>query len=150
MWKDLAKAYIPACMDCMCDKGQTSKLSSPLHPLPIPEGCRDSIAINFIRSFPQDNCFNCIVTITDHLGSDIWIAPTHIAILAECFATQFFDLWYCENELLLSIVSNHNKIFVSKFWKALMTLTGVKLKMSSAYHPETDGSNECSNKTVVV
>jgi hypothetical protein len=30
-----------------------------------------------------------------------------------------------------------------------MKLTGVKLKMSSAYHPETDGSSECSNKTVI-
>jgi hypothetical protein len=25
---------------------------------------------------------------------------------------------------------------------------GVKLKLSSAYHPETDGSSKCSNKTI--
>ena len=29
-----------------------------------------------------------------------------------------------------------------------MKLTGVGLKMSSAYHPETNGSNECTNKPV--
>ena len=27
-------------------------------------------------------------------------------------------------------------------------LTGVKLKMSSAYHPEMDGTSEHSNKTI--
>lgn len=31
-------------------------------------------------------------------------------------------------------------------WKMLNELTGVKLKMSSAYHPQTDRSSECSNK----
>ena len=90
-----------------------------------------------------------IVTITDRLGSDVRIAPTHINIIAEQFATQFFDLWYCENGLPLDIVSDRDKLFISKFWKALAKLTGVKLKMSSSYHPETDGASEHSNKTVV-
>ena len=33
--------------------------------------------------------------------------------------------------------------------EALHKLTGVKLKLSSAYHPKTDSSSECSNKTVM-
>jgi hypothetical protein len=105
--------------------------------------------INFVGPCPQDDGFDCIVTITDRLGLDIRIVPTHSNISAECFAAQFFDLWYCENGLPLNIVSDRDKIFVSKFWKALTKLTGIKLKMSSAYHPETDGSSERSNKSVV-
>ena len=121
---------------------------SPLHPLPIPDGRGDSIAIDFIGPLPVDEGFDCIVTITDRLGTDVWIAPTHTDITAERFATQFFDLWYCENGLPLNIVSDRDKLFISKFWKALHKLTGVKLNMSSAYHPEMDGSSEQSNKTV--
>src|SRR5882762_8116442 len=37
---------------------------------------------------------------------------------------------------------------MSQFWRALHKLTGVTLKLSSAYHPETDGSSERSNKTI--
>ena len=37
---------------------------------------------------------------------------------------------------------------MSRFWKALHKLTGIKLKMSTAYHPETDGASERTNKTV--
>jgi hypothetical protein len=74
---------------------------------------------------------------------------THSTIAAEHFAAQFFDLWYCENGLPLDIISDHNKLFISKFWKALVKLTGVKLKMLSSYHPETDGSSKCTNKSVV-
>jgi hypothetical protein len=96
----------------------------------------------------MDEGYNCIVTITDRLGADVRIAPMHADITAERFAAQFFDLWYCENGLPLNIVSDRDKLFISKFWKALHKLTGVKLNMSSAYHPETDGSSERSNKTV--
>ena len=60
----------------------------------------------------------------------------------------FFDNWYCDNGLPLDIISNRDKLFVSKFWKALHVLTGTKIKMSSSYHPETDGSSECTNKMV--
>ena len=35
-----------------------------------------------------------------------------------------------------------------RFWKAVMALWGVKLKMSTAYHPETDGSSKHMNKTI--
>lgn len=149
MRQDLEEAYIPACVKCQRNKSSTKKPPGPLHPLPIPDGCRDSIAIDFIGPLPVDNGFDCIVTITDHLGADVHIAPTHVDVTAERFAAQFFDLWYCENGLLLNIVSDRDKIFVSKFWKALHILTGIKLKMSSAYHPETDGSSERSNKTVI-
>ncbi len=63
-------------------------------------------------------------------------------------AALFFDHWYCENGLPLEIVSNHDKLFVSKFWKALHKLMGVHLMMSSSFHPQTDSSSECSNKMV--
>ena len=69
--------------------------------------------------------------------------------MAQELAEIFFHEWYCENGLPLEIVSDRDKLFVSHFWKALHQLTGVKLKMSSSYHPETDSASERSNKTVI-
>jgi hypothetical protein len=37
---------------------------------------------------------------------------------------------------------------MAKFWKALLALTGVHLKMSTAYHPQTDGASKHTNKTL--
>ena len=60
----------------------------------------------------------------------------------------FIDHCYCKNGLPSEIISDRDKLFVAKFWKALHKLIGVKLKLSTAYHPETDGSSERTNKTV--
>jgi len=120
----------------------------PLHPLPIPNDRGDSVAMDFIRLLPIDENFDCILSMTNRLGSDIRIVPTRMDITAEDLALLFFNHWYCENGLLKDIVSDRDKLFVSKFWRALHKLTGVKLKLSSGYHPEMDRSSERSNKTI--
>ena len=121
----------------------------PLHPLPVPKQRGNSVAIDFIRPLPPDRGHNSIITFTDHLGSDLQIIPSQTTITVEQLAEVFFDCWYCENGLPLEIISDHDKLFMSGFWKALHVLTSVRLKMSTSYHPETDGSSEHSNKTVI-
>lgn len=141
--------YILSCADCQRNKSTTSKPIGPLHPLPVSDTCCDSIVIDFIRPLPLDNIFDTIITFTDQLGSNIKIVPSFSSLTAEQLAETFFNKWYCENSLPLDIVSNQDKLFMSHFWKTLHSLTGVKLKMSTSYHPETDGSSEQTNKTVI-
>jgi len=148
MQRDLKQGYVTSCPDCQCNKSSKTKPYGPLHPLPIPNQHGDSIAIDFIGPLPEDGGHNCIITFTDRLGSDIQLVPTHTDITAEDLAYLFFNKWYCENGLLSDIVSDRDKLFMSRFWKALHKLTGVKLKLSTAYHPETDGASEQMNKTV--
>lgn len=136
MSKELEKYYVPSCVSCQCNKSTTTKPIGPLHPLPIPEQQGDSVGIDFIGPLPKDGEFDCIVTFTDRLGSNIQIVPTSINLTAEQLADVFFDKWYCENGLLLEIISDCDKLFISQFWKALHKLMGVKMKMSTAYHPK--------------
>lgn len=148
MCKDLEDVYVPSCKQCQRNKNHTSKPPGPLHPLPVPDARFDSVAIDFIGPLPPDDGYDSIITMTDQLGADLCIVPSHTTLTAKQFAIIFFDHWYCENGLPTNIVSDWDKIFLSKFWKALTKLTGVKLKMSTAYHPETDGASERSNKTI--
>jgi hypothetical protein len=102
-----------------------------------------------VGPLPKDNGFDTIVTMTDRLNADIQLAPCNSNMTAEEFTLIFFDKWFCENGCPLKLITDRDKLFVSCFWKALMKLSGIKHKMSMAYHPQTDGASERSNKTVV-
>jgi hypothetical protein len=145
---DLEEAYIPSCMECLQNKSGTSQPTGPLHLLPVADQCGMDIAMDFVRPLPSDHGFDCLLTITNRIGSDIRIIPTNTTISTKHLALLFFDNWYCENTLPSSIACDRDNLFVSQFWKSLTKLTGVKLKISTAYHPETDGSSERSNKTI--
>src|SRR6266404_3293192 len=149
MQRDLEEAYIPSCPECHRNKARTSKPIGPLHPLPIPDQRCDSVAMDFIGPLPPDRGFDMILTLTDRSGSDVRLVPTKSTATTEDIAHVFFTTWYCENGLPLEIISDRNKLFVSRFWRTLHQLTGIDLKMSSAYHPQTDGSSERTNKTII-
>ena len=69
---------------------------------------------------------------------------------AKDIAELFHCTWYRQFGLPRTIVSDRDKLFLSKFWKELHRLLNVKIKLSTAYHPETDGSTESANKTIIV
>ncbi|RDB23650.1 Transposon Tf2-9 polyprotein [Hypsizygus marmoreus] len=149
MRRDLVRAYVPSCTECQRNKARTSKPPGPLHPLPVPDKRFDSVAIDFVGPLPKDEGFDEIVTMTDRLGADVQIVPCVSSQTAEQFAALFFNHWVCENGMPSEIITDRDKLFISKFWKALMKLSGIQHRLSTSYHPETDGSSERSNKTVI-
>jgi hypothetical protein len=46
------------------------------------------------------------------------------------------------------IISDRDPRFTAHFWKAFWTALGTTLAMSTAYHPQTDGQTENTNKTL--
>ena len=67
---------------------------------------------------------------------------------AEDTANAFFSNIFKNHGMPDSIASDRDPKFTFKFWDHLMKLCGVKLKMSTRKHPQTDGATEIMNRMV--
>ena len=52
------------------------------------------------------------------------------------------------HRILKSFTTDRDKLFTSNFWKTLVAAIGIQHKLSTAYHPETDGQTERTNQTL--
>ena len=59
-----------------------------------------------------------------------------------------FEHIYKLHGILERIISDRDSLFTSKFWKRLHHLVGTQLRMSSVFHPQTNGTTEHANRTV--
>jgi hypothetical protein len=69
---------------------------------------------------------------------------------AVSIAKVFFDNIIMLHSISCSIVSDHDPIFTSIFWTEIFRLSEVQLRMSTAFHPQTDDQSELTNKILGV
>ena len=60
-------------------------------------------------------------------------------------ARLFLDHIFRLHGLLDTIVSDRGSQFISAFWEHLTSSLGIKRKLSTAYHPQTDAQMERAN-----
>ena len=118
-----------------------------LKPLPIPDRLWREISVDFITDLPEsEKCTNLMV-ITDRLGKGIILEPMR-TIEAKDVARVFLRIFYRQHGLPTAIVSDRGSQFTSILWKRICYLLGIVRRLSTAYHPETDGATERMNQTV--
>ncbi|GJR27435.1 putative reverse transcriptase domain-containing protein [Tanacetum coccineum] len=54
----------------------------------------------------------------------------------------------CRHGVPVSIISDRDSHFTSRFWISLQEVLGTNLDMSTAYHPQTDGQSERTIQTL--
>jgi hypothetical protein len=104
--------------------------------------------MDFIEGLPQSCRKNTILIVVDRLSKS-----THFLALAYPYTTNMVVEKFVDSVVKLhgmprSIISDMDPIFISPFWREFFKMSGIKLQMSSAYHPQRDEQFEVVNKCV--
>jgi hypothetical protein len=140
--------FVKQCVVCQQAKHLHSKPDGLLQPLPIPDGIWRELTMDFVVGLPMSSGANVIMVVVDRLTKYAHLISLKHPFNASTVAQVFLDSVVKLHGVPLSIVSNSDKIFISRLWKELFLALGTKLQFTTAYHPQTDGQSERVNQCI--
>ena len=141
---ETVRRYVASCHICSRAKPSREKYQGLLKPLPVPERRWKHISVDFVTELPAcQGCTN-IMVVTCRLSKMAHFIPCS-DIEAPTVARLFLKHVWKHHGLPDSIVSDRGTQFVSAFWDELTRQLKIDARLSSAYHPETDGQTERTN-----
>lgn len=141
------KRFTRNCRDCCSNKPWRTRYQGLLKPLPVPERVWQELSMDFITDLPESNGCTNILVVTDRLTKAV-IFEACPNTTTETLVDRFVRSVLRNHGLPRAIVSDRGTQFVSIFWKALCRRLSIEQRLSTAYHPETDGSTERMNQTL--
>ena len=145
-WRGMKKGiseYVSKCLICQQVKVEHQVPFGLLNSLPIPQWKWENITMDFISGFPlTQRKHDSVWVIVDRLTKSTHFLPVRLDYsmdrLAELYVSEIFRL----HGIPLSIVSNRDPQFTSRFWKELQSAFDTRLNFSTDFHPQTDGQIE--------
>ena len=139
MKKDIA-LYVAKCLTCSQVKAEHQKPSGLLQQLELPVWKWEMITMDFITKLPRTSRGNdTIWVIVDRLTKSAHFLPMKETYSMDKLAKLYVNDIVSLHGVPLSIVSDRDSRFTSRFWKSFQDALGTKLNLSIAYHPQTDG-----------
>ncbi|KAK8942843.1 hypothetical protein KSP39_PZI009654 [Platanthera zijinensis] len=115
-------------------------------PFRSPTAYEDDIAMDFITRMPRSQGYDCILVIVDRLSKYAHFIPLRHPYFAATVTDSFIQGVVRLHGFPRSIISDRDPLFLSIFWTTLFHLQGSRLRMSTTYHPQTDGQSEALNR----
>nr|GEZ27416.1 putative reverse transcriptase domain-containing protein [Tanacetum cinerariifolium] len=139
MKKDIAM-YISKCLTCSKVKAKHHKPSGLLQQPEIPEWKWENITMDFANKLPRTRSgHDSIWVIVDRLTKSAYFLAVREDYKTEKLARLYINEIIARHGVCVSIISDRDSYFTSRFWKSLQKALGTQLDLSTAYHLETDG-----------
>jgi transposase InsO family protein len=103
--------------------------------------------MDFITNLLTVKTKNSILVVVDRFTKMAHSTPCSKSIIAEETTQLVLDEIVQLHGLPEEIVSGRGSQFASKLWPRLFELLGIDIRLSSAFHPETDGQTKWTNQT---
>jgi len=141
--------FVRSCPECQRNKAARHQPYGLTSPLELPYAPWQSIAMDFITELPLSGGCDQLWVVIDRFTKMAHFLPLKIekktaADLAVIFAKE---IWR-HHGLPTDIVSDRDSRFTSETWREFLRSSGIRPRMSTAFHPQTDGQTERLNQTI--
>ena len=113
-----------------------------LQPLPVPQQRWQDLTTDFITGLPLSEGFDAIWVVVCRLSKERHYVPCTASdegTSAESTAMMLIREVFRLHRLPASIISDRGPQFIATVWKSFCKRLGISAKLSTAFHPKTDG-----------
>lgn len=152
--RNAIEEYVRSGPICKRNKHERHAPYGLLQPLQVPQRPWESVAMDFIVKLPASadpvtgESFDSILVIVDRFTKFGRFIPCRETWGAEKLAHIFVKNVVANHGTPQTLITDRDKLFTSNFWTSLSQELGIRHKLSTAYHPQTDGQTERLNQTL--
>ncbi|GKE42085.1 putative reverse transcriptase domain-containing protein [Tanacetum coccineum] len=100
----------------------------------------EGIAMDFVTKLPRTSSgHDTIWVIMDRLTKSTYFLPMREDYKMDRLARLYLKERVARHGVSISIISDRDSRFTSRFWQSMQEALGTRFDMSTAYHPQTDG-----------
>ena len=145
---DWINDYVRSCDECQHNKSPRHAKYGLLQLLEVPYTAWTSISTDFITQLPGSQVCTQIMVIVDHFTKMAhYISLATDATTKEVADTFLREVWRLHG-LPSDFIPDMDAKFSGEFWESLCKSLGIKQRMLTAYHPQTDGQTERTNQVL--
>ena len=151
-WPHLRKSvrkFIGRCEECQRNKPRTQQMYGTMHPIPPPTRPWEQMTMDLITELPETTQgHDALLVFVDRLSKMMRLAPTTKKLSAPGTAKLFKETIFRYHGLPEVIIADRDPRWNSMFWRSVFQSLQTKTRLSTAYHPQTDGQTERANRTI--
>lgn len=142
------REYVQGCATCQRVKPTQHAPYGLLQPLPTPDRPWTHVSFDLITDLPTSEGYDAIAVFVDLLTKQAFFCPTNKTVDAAGLATLLLHNVFRHRGLPRVLISDRDPRVTSEMWTSLFQKLGCRLNVSTAYHPQTDGQTERTNRTL--
>ena len=146
--KDDIAERVKNCDTCQRVKPSTTKPSGQLKPNQIPSYPWEIISMDLITGLPESAGMDSILVVVDRFSKMVVLIPCNSTLDSLGTARLLHSHVWSIFGIPRIVISDRGPQFASNFTKELASILGIKLALSTAYHPQTDGQTKRMNQEV--
>jgi hypothetical protein len=143
-------SFVTGCAVCQQNKVCTHPVTPPLNPikstttLPFKQ-----LSVDLITDLPLSSGHDSLMVVVDHgLTKGVILVPCSKTIDASGIAQLFFEFVFKRFGLHDTLISDRGPQFASAFARELARILHYDVRLSTAYHPQTNGQTERANQEI--